>query len=129
MWWTIWGDPDRPDPFHDALLPMLRAKAPQLIPQGGVPLAYAQDADARAAEIDRVGRFGAVESHVLNWEGQHDPVSLRRLFATFSPWIALPDPVRAELLDDVERLAREEFQGVVRRPYQTVAYLAQRLSL
>jgi hypothetical protein len=56
----------------------------------------------------------------------HDPVSLRRMLATFAGWIALPERRQSELLDDAERVAREEFAGRVERPYQTVVYLAQR---
>jgi hypothetical protein len=41
-------------------------------------------------------------------------------------WLALPDDVREELLDDVATLARDRFSGIVIRPYQTVLYLAQR---
>jgi len=48
------------------------------------------------------------------------------MFTTFSPWLALPDGLREELLDDVATLARNQFGGLVVRPYQTVAYLAQR---
>ena len=64
----------------------------------------------------------------IRWEGVHDPVALRRLFATFAGWIVLPDARRAELLDDVERIARDRFDGIVRRPYQTVVYTAERLA-
>ena len=102
-------------------------KAPHLLNPGAGPRAYGLDLAARMAEIDRVGSFGPVEHKVLRWEGQHDPPALRRLFATFAAWIALPEPVRTELLDEVERLARDEFAGKVERPYLTHLYLAQRL--
>ena len=127
LWWTIWGDPARPDPFHEALQPILRAKAPQLLQEGAGPLAHALDLDARTAEIEHVGAFGAVERLLLPWVGRHEPKALRRVFATFSPWIALPEPLRTELLDDVERLAADDFGGTVVRPYRTQLYLAQRL--
>lgn len=31
VWATLYGDPDLPDPFHDALQPILEAEAPELI--------------------------------------------------------------------------------------------------
>ncbi len=126
LWWTLWGNPDRPDPFHDALEPILRAKAPQLLTPEAQPRAYRRDLAARAAHIDANGAFGPVEQDVIDWDGVHDPVTLRRIFATFASWIVLPDALRAELLGDVERLAGDQFAGTVRRPYQTVTYLAQR---
>jgi SAM-dependent methyltransferase len=128
LWWNVFGDDDRPDPFHEALVPVLEAKAPQLVGEGGAATAYSFDARARIDEITRTQAFGSVEQHVFAWEGHHDPEGLRRMFATFSPWLALPDDLREELLDDVAALARDRFNGLVVRPYQTVLYLAQRVS-
>jgi SAM-dependent methyltransferase len=31
LWWNFFGDPNRPDPFHEALQPILRRHAPELI--------------------------------------------------------------------------------------------------
>lgn len=127
LWWTIWGDPGRPDPFHDALQPVLKAKAPHLLEPDATPRAYVSDLAARAQRVGATGAFGPISHQTLHWEAEHDPFALRRLFATFAGWIALPDPVQSELLDDVERLARDDFGGTVRRPYQTILYLASRL--
>lgn len=126
LWWTVWGDPTRPDPFHEALAPVLRAKAPDLVRDEHGSAAYVRDIDARMTQIPRCGAFGPVRHEVIRWEGCHEARDLRRMFATFAAWIALEDRVRDEVLDDVERVAREAFGGVVRRPYQTVVYLAQR---
>jgi hypothetical protein len=127
LWWTIFGDPDRPDPFHDALQPVLQAKAPHLLEKEAGRRAYALDLAARTSQIERIGMFRPVEHEVLCWEGRHDATGLRRMFATFAAWIALPEPLRTDLLDNVERLARDEFGGMVARPYRTLLYLAQRL--
>ena len=127
LWWTVWGDPDRPDPFQDALQPILQTKAPGLLDNQHGARAYILDLAARTAEVGRVGAFGPVEHQVHRWEGRHDPRATRRLYATFAAWIALEEPLRSELLGDVERLARRKFGGVVHRPYQTVLYMAERL--
>jgi SAM-dependent methyltransferase len=127
LWWNVYGDDGRPDPFEDALRPILLAKAPQLVAEGGAALSYALDADARVDEITKTGAFGPVEQHIIHWEGHHKPRELRQMFATFSPWLALPDHLRNDLLDDVAALARDRFSGFVARPYQTVTYLAQRI--
>jgi SAM-dependent methyltransferase len=127
LWWSIWGDDQRPDPFHEALVPVLRSKAPQLTADTMSASAFVADIDARMAAIERSGLFGVARRELLRWEGSHDPVGLRRMFGTFAAWITLADDVREDLLNDVEELARDRFGGVVRRPYQTVVYLAQRL--
>ena len=118
VWLTAFGDPTRPDPFSDALQPVLRRLAPQLL---RVAPAAAPD-----QEIETSGLFTGLQRHTISWDGRHDSAGLRTLFSTFSPWLALPEPQRREVLDAVERLAREEFGGVVVRPYQTLVYLAER---
>jgi SAM-dependent methyltransferase len=127
LWWTIWQDPDRPDAFRDALRPVLQAKAPHLLEEEAGPRAYLRDLDARMTEISGVSAFGPMSREILRWEGRHDPVEMRQILGTFAAWIALDEPVRAELLDAAERIAREEPGGTVTRPYQTVFYAARRL--
>lgn len=126
LWWTIWGDDQRPDPFHETLHRLLRRKAPHLTTDDFGTAASVRDYRARAQAAAASGALGAPEHETVRWEGEHDPAGLRRMFATFAAWIALDDPLREELLDDVERLAREEFGGVVRRPYLTVVHAARR---
>ena len=127
LWWSIWGDDDRPDPFHEALVPILRARAPQLTADTMSATAFVADIDARMTAVERSGLFGTPRRELLRWEGRHDPAGLRRMFSTFAAWITLPDDVREGVLDAVERLAQHRFDGVVRRPYQTLVYLARRL--
>ena len=126
LWWTIFGDLERPDPFHNALQPILEAKAPELVFQGSLPMWYALDVRERSREIADSGFYEPVEHHLVKWEGRHGAEEIRRLFSTFSPWLALPEDRRIDLLADVERLARETFGGIVVRPYQTALYLAKR---
>ena len=128
LWWTVWGDPDRPDPFREALEVVLAEGAPHLLQDHAGSRAYLRDLDARVARVDATGSFGPVTKEVLRWEGEHDPIALRDMFGTFAGWIALDDGLRVRLLGEVERLARVDFGGVVRRPYLTVLYQAQRRS-
>ncbi len=130
LWWTSYGDPTRPDPFHDALVPVLERHAPELVDDGnaGVDVQpYALDLAARSNEVAATTMFGPVEQYLTRWTGRHSADETRRLFASFSPWMALPDPKRNRLLDEVEVLADDTFGGVVERPYVTALYLAQRL--
>jgi SAM-dependent methyltransferase len=129
IWWTVFGDPNRPDPFSNAIGHGLRELAPELLLDEFVgPRPHALDVEARTAEIDATGSFGPVEHHVVAWEGHHDAIAIRRLFATYSPWLALPEPRRTATLDALERIAREDFADSVTRPYLTSLFLAQRTS-
>ena len=133
LWWNYFGDPQRPDPFHEALQPLLRRHAPQLIDVASAGNAgvgahpYALDVEARTAEIDRTGRFGRVSYDLLSWTGVHSPGELRRMFASFSPWLAVDPDIREPLLDDLEQLAVDDFDSLVERPYLTPIYRAQRV--
>jgi SAM-dependent methyltransferase len=129
LWWTIWGDPDGHDPLHERLQPILMAKAPHLLDEGLAPGGYALDAPARIAEITSSGAFGDVDQHIIRWTGSHTADEARALFNTFSPWLALDEPLRSELLDDVHTIVEEQFGGRVDRPYVTVLYRAQRTSV
>ena len=126
VWWTLFGDEARPDPFHDVLRPILEERAPQLVRPETAHAAHRRDLLARARIIETSPAFGPVDVHVIDWEGVHDAVGLRRLFGTFGGWIMLPDALRAELLDEIERIADDEFGGTVRRPYQTLIFTSQR---
>jgi SAM-dependent methyltransferase len=127
LWWNVFFDAARPDPFSTALGNVLETVAPELHVDWTVDIvAFPLDVDARAAEIDATAVFGPVEHHLIPWEGHHDAVGIRRLFATYSPWLALPPERREIALDALERLAREQFADRVVRPYQTSMFLAQR---
>lgn len=132
LWWNVFGDPARPDPFHDALVPVLERVAPSVldVPGSGSILAesvpYALDVAARIAEIRSEGRFVDIDHELIPWTGRHRADELRALFGSFSPWLALPASERTAALDALERLANDEFGGVVERPYLTALYLARR---
>lgn len=134
LWWTYFGDPKRPDPFRDALIPIFEELAPSLVDTfpglsfmaGAHP--YAIDAQARTREIDATTRFGPVHFEAIPWTGRHTPAQLRALFASYSPCLALPAAERARVLDAIEQLATDAYAGVVERPYLTSIYLAQRRS-
>ena len=133
LWWTYYGDPDRPDPFRDALEPIFEEIAPSLLETfPGLAFAgahpYALDIEHRIAEIDATGRFGAVRHEVIPWTGRHTPAALRALFASYSPCLALPPAHRTQVLDAIEHLATDTFAGLVERPYLTLIYLAPRRS-
>jgi SAM-dependent methyltransferase len=132
LWWNYFGDPDRPDPFREALTPIFEELAPSLVDvfpgaaftAGAHP--YVLDAAARLTEIDATGSFGAVRSETIPWTGRHTAAEVRALFATFSPCLALPEGQRAVVLDAIAELATETFHDRVERPYLTRMYLAQR---
>jgi SAM-dependent methyltransferase len=130
LWWNYFGDPNRPDPFHEALQPLLRTHAPELATQEGSGAVgahpYALDSAARINEINAQRAYGPVQHEVIAWTGKHTPRQLRAMFGSFSPWLAIEPQRRHDLLDRLEHLAQQEFGDHVERPYLTSAYVAKR---
>jgi len=122
MWWTVFADPERRDPFHDASHPMLQRVTGEEGPSG-TPLPL--QVDARTAELEAAG-FREVAFEAVRSEWTATPAQVRDLYATFSPIARLADAPRAELLDALARLARDEFAGRVVRPIVTACYVARK---
>jgi SAM-dependent methyltransferase len=132
MWWNIYQDPKRPDPFCDAVTPLLqdlRAEAPSfkdeprhVLPQG---LARALDVDDRVAELRAAG-FGGIEHKTLHWKASFDTAGIRALYGSFSVMRDVA-PERAEaFLGQVTDIAETRFGGQVERACLTVLYTAQK---
>ena len=124
LWWNVFGDPDRPDPFHDATEPFLRDLAPSPSEgAGGIP--YALDVAARTSELERHG-FQDVEHEAERWTLRLDGTQTRRLYETYSNIARLPDSQKESILDEIERIADVEFGGRVERQMVTPIYTAHR---
>ena len=53
-------------------------------------------------------------------------IRVGRSHLTYADFLALPDDQRTRILDELERVARDDFGDAVVRPYQSVLYLAER---
>ena len=123
VWWNVFGDPDRPDPFHAATEPLLRDLAPG--PSAGARgLPYALDVAARTAELENHG-FEDVEHEAERWTLRLDAPQTRRLYETYSNIARLPDSQREMVLAEIERIAAVEFGGRVERQMVTPVYTAR----
>jgi SAM-dependent methyltransferase len=122
--WNIFGDPEREFPFHEATKALMSTRT------GGARSGYDNpvlDIAARTAEIEATGAFEDLTVEVMRWELVSTPEEIRALYATFSPVTRLPAPAQADVLDELERIAREEFGGRVWRPMMTIIYTARRM--
>ncbi len=124
LWWNTFGDPDLPDPFHDATEPLLRNNA-QGPWAGPGRLEYGLDVDARVRELADRG-FRDVEHEAVHWTLELDAVRTRQLYSTFSNIARLPVAEREPMLDEIERIAREAFGGRVEWQMVTPIYTARR---
>ena len=125
MWWTLFGDDARSDPFRDAIDPIV----------GGLPSSphegvlgrrrFPLDVEARTSALVAAG-FEPHEHELIRWSFEWNTAGIRALFATFSPIARLEEPRREAVLDAVATVAADEFAGHVTKPLLTSLYTARR---
>ena len=126
MWWTVFGDPERPDPFHDATVGLLERLATS--PSAGVSwrAPYALDVASRVADLEAADAFEAIHFDRRVDSLLLDPDRVRALYATFSSINVLADAERERLLDAIAGVAEKQFAGSVERRVTTATYFARR---
>jgi SAM-dependent methyltransferase len=124
MWWTLFGEGGKPDAFISATMPLLDEleRSPSRGEEGRGP--HALDRKARAAALHAAG-FDAIEHELVRWQTSWDTNGIRALYGTFSPIARLEEPRRVEILDEIARIAREDFGGRVDRTLVTSLYTAR----
>ena len=125
LWWTVFGDSSREDPFRAAVDPLMQelARSPSHPTQDGPP--FASDGGTRVAALETAG-FEDVTPSRLEWAYTWDTDGIRGLFGTFSPILALDPEGRETLLDAVAHIADTDFGGNVTRPVVTALYTARK---
>ncbi len=121
MWWNIFGDPLGYDAFHEATGEMMDRLTGSI---GGDPV-FALEFDTRTAQLAAAG-LDSVEHEVIRWTHRFTPESMRALYATFSNVTRLPRAEQEEILDEIARVAREDFGGIVDRTMLTAIYTARK---
>lgn len=126
MWWNVFGDPTRPDPFHEMTRDLLR-HLPRSPSSGAPDRPFALDCAARIADLRTAGTFDRVECDMIRWAETFDAARVTALYATFLSIGRLPSAERQDLLAERGRLADEAFGGRVERPFVTPLYTARRV--
>jgi SAM-dependent methyltransferase len=122
MVWNVFGDPHRADPFHEATKSLLKGQLSPSAGRGEIP--FALDTESRLAALERAHAFDKVEHRSSSWSIVLDPDQTVALYATYSNVNIRPD--RENILAELHRLARDEFQGRVIRNMVASLYVARR---
>ena len=123
LWWNVFGDPELPDPFHDATQSLLSGLAQSSAESGTIP--FALDVTARRGELEQHG-FLDVVVEVIAWDLLLTAEQTKRLYATYSNLLRLPPDEREPILSGIERIARDAFDNRVVRRMLTPVYTARR---
>ena len=123
MFWNVFGDPDRSDPFHEATRELLGEPLRPSAGKNEVP--FALDAEARLAALKRTSAFDNIEHRTSSWTLLLDAEQTVALYATYSNVNIRSD--REKVLQQLRRIAQGNFRGRVTRNIVTSLYVARRV--
>jgi SAM-dependent methyltransferase len=125
LWWTLFGEGERPDAFIRATSPLLEGltASPSRGEEGRPP--HALDSDARLAALATAG-FEDAEHEIVRWTASWDTDGIRALYGTFSPIARLDERHKERILNGVARIAERDFGGRVERTLLSSVYTARR---
>ena len=124
MWWNVYHDPAKPDAFDRATEHLFAGLEQDPSATSGKP-AFALDIASRTGELRAAG-FSDVEHRLFRQEVVFTPERIAALYATFSRVRVAPEETRENLLREVERVVREEFEGAVTRSVTCSAFVGRR---
>lgn len=120
VWWTVFGDITRPDPFRDATRELLNDSGDPRGPQ------FELDVEQRRLDLLQLAGLIDVEGELIQWTHRMDKAQLRALCASTIAILRRPQPEQRRILDAVVAIATEQFGGVVERPFVTALYTGRR---
>lgn len=128
LWWNVFGDESRPDPFHDATTHLFLGQRASLSAGGSDAPPYALDTEARVREFRDAG-FVPEPPELIRWTLRLDAAGVRNLYATYSNVYALSPTEQTRLLDALVDIATVHFAGRVERNMTTAIYTARHAPL
>jgi SAM-dependent methyltransferase len=125
LWWTLFGEGEGHDDFIRATSPLLDGldSSPTKGEPGRPP--HALDAEARIGALVETG-FADVSHELVCWDASWHTDGIRALYGTFSPILRLEPAPRREILDEIARIAAQQFGGRVTRTLTTSLYTARK---
>jgi SAM-dependent methyltransferase len=125
LWWNVFGDSSRPDPFHEATTHLFAGRRTSLSDGGAGRPPHALDAEERVREFVETG-FVPDRPEFIRWVLRLDAAGIRNLYSTYSNVVALPPAERVHLLESLVSIAASQFDGRVERNMTTAIYTARR---
>ncbi len=80
LWWTLFGDPSRADPFREATKHLTEPPGPSARPSDRLP--FEIDAEGWTTALGLDDGLSDVTSEMIPWTARLDPGQLRALYAT-----------------------------------------------
>jgi SAM-dependent methyltransferase len=125
LWWTLFRDPNHPDPFSTAVEQLLGPSTRGAFDEQGRP-PFQLDDEHRRGDLARWAKLADVTSEVVPWACILTPPQARGLYASMASVIRRPLSEQQTLLDEIELLATKKFGGRVERNFVTALYTGRR---
>jgi SAM-dependent methyltransferase len=121
IWWMLFEDPAAPDEFDGVAQALLGAS-----PSGGEPgrPPFQLDERARLGELRQAG-FVQATSEILRSQHRLSAAQVAALYSTMAILLRRPYDHQVKLLDALEGLVANQFQGEVTRTFVTALYTAR----
>lgn len=121
LWWTIFDDRDRPDPFRD----QLQALTGEDDPGGQSRVDFQMDIDGRQRDLRVLGGLERVDAQTVRWTIDMDREQLEALYASFINVARRREDEKRRLLQRVAAAA-EALGPTITRSFLTVLYTGQK---
>ena len=123
IWWTVFGDPERRDPFNE-----VGGGALGRDPGRQASASHFQlDRETRQADLMQAG-FTTVTGDRIQWDATLSADAIRALYASLINIRRLPEPTRSTTLEVIRNIAADQFGGSVTRPFVTALYTGRKAS-
>jgi hypothetical protein len=116
IWWTIFDDPGRPDPFRDATAALLGDADP-----GGQRRrsAFQLDTAQRRRDLERLGGFRDVRSQLIRSVVRFASAQVRAFYGSLIEVRRRPPAEQRRVLDSIQAITERDFGGDITRPFVT----------
>jgi len=122
IWWTVLGDPDRPDPFRQAMVETIGPDPEHQGPGSAFQLGLM----GGRTDLERMAGLTGVQAEVFRWTARYDAGQLRALYSSLSHVRRQSASDQERLFDALSAIVRDEFSGVAHHPFVTALYTGRR---
>ena len=127
LWWTLFRDPGRPDPFTEAVEQILGPTTRGAFDEPGRP-PFQLDEEHRLRDLDRWAGLAELDAELLRSPQVLSAREARALYASMATVLRRTAHDQRRLLDAIEALVTDRFGGEVERQLVTAIYTGRRPS-
>jgi SAM-dependent methyltransferase len=118
IWWTVLGDPHRPDPFGAAMIDLFGQDPDHPVGE----LAFQLDLTAGLRDLERLSGLTDMRAETFRWSMQLEADQLRALYASLSHVQRQSPSDQQRLFDALAAIAGDMSPAALEHPFVTAIY-------